>query len=233
MRVHFERIEDSRRKAQDVAKAATTFASEPLNVGIMCTIGPRRFSRFLDTFRNEHPAVAVTLHDATASVVPELLLGGGLDCVFCVRAEKHDQRFEVVELFSEGVVVVFAQGHRFEAFEAVGLEEIAKEAYIDRLHCEFRDEFLAFTKSSGLELDVAIRSEREDWILEFLHSGLGVRVMPASSVIPETVACRSIKGITASRKLELVMTVNATVSPNLSAFRGAAKAFDWQQPIAN
>lgn len=227
MRVHFERIEDSRRKARDAAKAATRALLEPLNVGVMCTVGPRRFSGFLEAFRAGNPLVDVTLHDATAPVIPDLLLSGALDCVFCARAGDHDPRFRVVELFHEKMVVSFAPGHRFERFEAVPLEEVARETYLDRLHCEFRDDFLSITRARGLELEVAMRSEREDWILERLRQGLGVSVLPSSSAIPETLGFRPILDTISDRKLELVMTENATVSPALAAFHDAASAYDW------
>lgn len=228
MRIHFERIEDNLRKARSAANAAVKATVERLNIGVMCTIGPHRFSRFFLAFRAGHPDIEVTLHDVTAKVIPELLLSGSLDCVFCARAEKHDQRFQTVDLFEEKMVVAFADGHRFSNFETVSLAEIAKEAYLDRLHCEFRDDFLNFTKASGLELTVALRSEREDWILELLHNGLGVSVLPASSVILNTVAHRPISDITDLRKLELVMTESATISPALTAFRDAAKAANWE-----
>lgn len=227
MRVHFERIEDNRRKALDAARVAAKASSEPLNVGVMCTIGPRRFSRFLETLRDDHPHIEVTLHDVTAAVIPQLLLSGGLDCVFCARAAQHDQRFQVVDLFEEHLVVAFAEGHRFGDLAAVPLAEIAREPYLDRLHCEFRDDFLEFTKGSGLELDVALRSEREDWILELLEKGLGVSIMPANSAPSSPLAHRPISDLPSLRKLELLMTVNATVSSALTVFRDAATAFDW------
>lgn len=228
MRVHFERIEDNRRKALDVAKFAAKASIEPLNVGVMCTIGPRHFDRFFEALRGTHRHIAVTLHDVTSAVIPELLLSGSLDCVICARAEKHDQRFQAIDLFEETMVVAFASGHRFSEFETVPLAEIAKEPYLDRLHCEFRDDFMNFTKGSGLALDVAVRSEREDWILELINRGLGVSVMPANSVILSTIDQRPIRDPIKLRSLELVMTVNATVSPALTAFRDAAVAFDWK-----
>jgi len=227
MRVHFERIEDNRRKALDAAKVAAKASIEPLNVGVMCTIGPRRFSRFLEALRDDHPHIEVTLHDVTSAVIPQLLLSSSLDCVFCVRAAKHDQRFQVVDLFEEHLVVAFAEGHRFGDLAAVPLAEIAREPYLDRLHCEFRDDFLDFTRGSGLELDVVLRSEREDWILELLANGMGVSIMPATSVPSSPVDHRPVSDLPSLRKLELVMTVNATVSSALTEFRDAATAFDW------
>lgn len=227
MRVHFERIEDNRRRALEAAKFAARESIERLNVGVMCTIGPGRFSRFLEQLRDDHPQIEITLHDVTASVIPELLLSGALDCVFCARAAKLDQRFQAVDLFDENMVVAFAGNHRFAALDSVPLAEIARERYLDRLHCEFRDDFLDFTKGRGLKLNVALRSERDDWILEMLSRGFGVSVMAANSVILNTIEHRPISDLTNLRTLELVMTVDATMSPTLTAFRDAAAEFDW------
>ena len=229
MRIHFERIEDNLRKARDAANVAAKETVETLNVGVMCTIGPRPFSRFLEVFRAGHPCIEVTLHDVILSVIPELLLNNSLDCVFCARAGKNDLRFQTVDLFQEKMVVAFADGHRFGDLEAVPLAEIATEPYLDRLHCEFRDDFLNRTKASGLELNVALRCEREDWILELVQNGPGVSVMPESSaIILNTMAHRPISDLPNMRKLELVMAGNATMSATLTAFRDAAQTFDWE-----
>jgi DNA-binding transcriptional LysR family regulator len=227
MRVHFERIDENHRKALDAARASSQRQIQRLDVGVMCTIGPSRFSGFIADFRNTHSLIELTLHDVVPAVIPELLLSGSLDCVFCARAQNHDPRFQAVDLFDEGLVVAFAHGHRFGELNSVSLAEIAGEPYLDRLHCEFRDDFFSFTRASGLVLNVAVRSEREDWILELIHGGLGVCVMPASTPLLDTVSHRPVGDLQNLRKLELVMTKSATVSPALSAFRDAAQAFDW------
>ena len=214
------------------------FSVECLNVGVMCTIGPRRFSGFFETLGQSHPQIEVTLHDVTAAMIPELLLSGSLDCMFCAHAAKHDQRFNSVDLFSESMVIAFADGHRFGDFEIVPLAEVAKEPYLDRLHCEFRDDFMNFTKGSGLTLDIALRSEREDWalrseredwILEPLRSGIGVCGMPTNSVILDAVNHRPVSELVNVRNLELVMTADTTNSFALAAFRDAAAHFDWDE----
>lgn len=229
MRIHFERIEENRCRAINAARIATQNTIKRLNVGVMCTIGPRRFSQFLGAFYADHPGVEIILHDVIIEVIPELLLSGGLDCVICFRANKYDLRFQAVDLFEEDMVVVFARGHHFDDLAEVSLKEVAASPYLDRLHCEFRDEFLALTRASGLELDVAFRSEREDWILELIQNGHGISVMPKSSAILNNLACRSISNLTSRRKLELVMAKSATVSSTLVAFRDFAQMFDWSK----
>ena len=125
------------------------------------------------------------------------------------------------------MVVAFADGHRFSELETVPLSEIAKESYLDRLHCEFSDDFLDFTKGSGLTLNIALRSEREDWILELLRASLGVCVMPTNSIILDAVDHRPVRDLDNIRNLELVMSAEAAELSMLAAFRDTAAAFDW------
>ena len=228
MRIHFEKIEDNLRKARSTANIAASSIDKKINIGVMCTIGPLKFSQFLQAFCTENPDTEVTLHDITATAIPELLLSGSLDCIFCASTEKLDQRFQIINLLEEQMVVAFSDNHRFNNFESVSLANIAKETYLDRLHCEFRDDFLNYTKARGLALNVAISSEREDWILELITCGLGVSVLPQSSAVLHSVTHRPISDLTELRSLKMVMIESSDLAPALSAFRDDALAFDWK-----
>ena len=227
MRVHFEQIEENLQKARRTAQVASVSASDKLNIGIMCTISPHHFGRFLQIFRSHYPDIEITLHDITAELIPELLLSGSLDCIFCASTNRLDHRFEIIDLLEEQMVVAFSDDHKFNELDSVSLAEIAGESYLDRLHCEFRNEFINFTKTRGLSLSVAVSSEREDWILELIIRGMGVSVLPLSLASSHSVAYRPIRDLTDLRNLKLVFINSATLTPALSAFQDDALAFDW------
>ena len=229
MLVHFEHIDSVRRKARDAAKIAAEATIERLDVGVMCTIGPHRFSPFLKGFYANHPFIELILHDVPFSAIPDLLLSGGLDCGFCAHEDKQDPRFHSLSLFEERLVVAFSKSHRFNDFQEVSLAEVSKEVYLDRLHCEFRVDFFKFTRERGLDLKVAIRSEREDWILELIHGGLGVCILPESSVILNTLAYRPVSDLKNLRRLELMMAANVVASPALTKFMDATQKFNWKE----
>ena len=205
MRVHFEQIEENLLKARRTAQVASVSASDKLNIGVMCTISPHHFGKFLQSFQNHYPDIKITLHNITAELIPELLLSGSLDCIFCASTNRLDHRFNVIDLLQEQMVVAFSNDHKFNQTDSVTLAEIAAESYLDRLHCEFRDEFINLTKAQGLSLNVAVSSEREDWILELVIRGMGVSVLPLSMAISQTVANRSISDLKDLRNLKLVM----------------------------
>lgn len=227
MRVHFERIEDNRRKAIDASRIAAAEPIERLDIGVMCTVGPRSFSRFLETFRQQYPHIEITLHDVPTNRIAETLLSGSLNCIICACVEQHDLRFKSVHLFQEDMVIAFAPGHHFAELKQVSLREIAAEPYLDRLHCEFRDDIMNLTRASGLNIMVAVRSEREDWIVDLVQNGLGVSIMPASSAVLNNIEHRPISDLKNMRKLELLMTESASASPALGVFRDTASSFDW------
>ena len=228
MLIHFEKIDDNVQKARTAAAGAAKDQFTRLDVGVMCTIGPQRFASFLARFRTNNPNIEFNLHDVVPAVIPELLVAGGLDAVFCARAAKHDQRFVKVDLFSEGMCVAFAEGHRFAGLDSVSVADIAKENYLDRLNCEFRNEFLDFTRSSGLDLNVAVRSEREDWILELVAQGLGICTIPFSSTGAPRIANRPITNMPKIRNLEFVMREEARQSTANRILFEAVQSFSWQ-----
>ena len=54
--------------------------------------------------------------------------------------------------------------------------------YLNRINCEFNGYAGAIWQEHGLDCETAYRSERDDWILAMVASGLGFGFMPESCV---------------------------------------------------
>lgn len=227
MRAHFEKIDENLRRARLDARSAAGLAREELNVGVLCTVGPGRLGPFLHRFRRTHPGVEIILHDVVPDNAAELLLAGALDVVFCAQEARHDPRFQASVLYADRMVVIFPSQHAFAAKQVVSLAEIAGQPYLDRLHCEFRDSFFEATKASGLRLDVAMRSEREDWITALIDEGAGVSVMSEDTALLCGVQYRPIEGMTAVRRMEIITAASRPPKGMLAAFWDAATEYDW------
>lgn len=65
LRRHFEQIDQIRHLVRTTAKAITSGEVAELNIGVMCTIGPRVIAKMLDDFHMQHPKVPIVLHDVT------------------------------------------------------------------------------------------------------------------------------------------------------------------------
>ena len=224
---YFEQIDRARHLVRATAKAVTSGEIAELNIGIMCTIGPRVLARLLDEFQLQHPMVSLVLHDVTPDLIPDMLLSGELDGAFCARHCSPNSQLKYVDLFEEPMVVAFPTNHEFAEMNAVPLRAIAKQRYVDRLHCEFRNEFVQFCKDEMLQLDVAFCSQREDWIQSMIRDGMGVSVIPRFSLLRPELDHRVIIEPMLSRKVEFAIADQRVLKTALDMLITHVSNHDW------
>lgn len=150
----------------------------PLRLGVMATIGPIRLAPFLARFGAENLGVELTLVEAYAPRLHELLLGGSLEIAVAARLDAAGGRLRYRRLYRERLVIVFPRGHRFEHGAAVPLRELKNESYLLRANCEMESVITGHCRKRGFDLRIIYSSEREDWIQMMIAAGRGVTIMP-------------------------------------------------------
>lgn len=227
MREHLSRVDATTQDAVVAARMLLSLEKAPLNVGIMCTIGPARTIPFLSEFQMLHPGIELTLHDVTPRNMTEGLLSGDLDCALLgLTAARHD-RFDTVKLYEERMVAIFPPGHRFTPMNRVPLSELSGERYLDRLNCEFRNTFFDLLKERQIDVSVPYRSEREDWIQNMVLQGMGICLIPEYSVTVDELQCRPLTDPELTRNVEMVTVSGHRHSPAVQAFVSEAIGYPW------
>jgi LysR family hydrogen peroxide-inducible transcriptional activator len=227
MKPHLEQIFAESESAKVQAKAFLRLDNAPLNLGVMCTIGPLRFMGFLTRFRQDHPGVELTLREAVPPRLSELLLDGTLDVAVMAQPEAFDERLDVQTLYRERFVVAFPAGHRFERRNALRFPDMDGESYLQRINCEFKDQLGTLCRQQGAKLKGAYRSEREDWIQVMIAGGLGVCFTPEYSPIMPGVMTRPVVDPEVTRDVSLVAISGRRFSPAVTAFIKAIKSYPW------
>ena len=227
LRTHFEQIDHTRGLINRAAEIASSDERGELNIGLMCTIGPAVLSSFFKQFQLTHPDISLVLHDVTPSAISDLLLSGTLDGAFCSAGNTLKGRVNRVKLFDESIVVAFARGHAFSHLKEVPLSAIAAERYIDRLHCEFRSIFLDYCAESGLDLQVVLRSQREDWIQGLIGDGLGVSVLPEYSLIHQPLESRPIDDSRMQRQIDFAFIEHSESTPGFKLLFDQVNSHNW------
>lgn len=233
LRGHFEQIDRTRHMVSTTAKAVTSGEIAELNIGLMCTIGPQMLARMLDKFQIQHPMVSIVFHDVTLASIPVMLMSGAIDAAFCARHDQAHPQLSYVGLFEEAMVIAFPPNHHFAQLEAIPLRAVANERYVDRLHCEFRDEFNDLFKRQNLGLDVAFSSQREDWIQSMVRDGVGVSIIPRYSLTQPGIDHRPIVDPVLSRSVEFAFVERAESAPALGMLIEHTKKHDWQLPSSS
>jgi LysR family transcriptional regulator, hydrogen peroxide-inducible genes activator len=110
--------------AKTTAKSFLKLENAPLNLGVMCTIGPLRGISFVTDFWRSNQGIEITLREGVPQRLGELLREGELDLGVMAQWEPFDERFNVEPLYRERFVVAFPPGHRFAAQNGVAMADV-------------------------------------------------------------------------------------------------------------
>lgn len=227
MRPHLDEVLRRTLDAQLVARSFLKLEAASMTLGVMCTIGPLRFVGFLNAFRRDHPGIAITVTEGVPSRLSERLLEGELDVALMAQPQPFDRRFAAERIYSERFGLAFCAGHRLERHNALQLDAVEGESYLDRINCEFASHIDELCKARGITIDVAYRSEREDWIMAMVAAGMGVCFAPEFSALAPGVCYRPVADPAIVRQVSLVFVRDRPLSAAVAAFAKAVRCYDW------
>ena len=233
VRPRLERILRETEAAHAAAQEFNTLEKAPLNLGVMCTIGPSRLIGLFSRVQYEMPGVEVNLNEATPEVLIEKMVAGEIDVGLIAMPGEIPDRFDRRRLYQERFVVAFPPGHRFGRMDSFRLYDIAGEPYLSRKSCEFAVHFRAVLAERGITLNYRYRSEREDWIQSMILAGMGCAFMPEYLPMFPGLPTRVISEPEVTRQVELVTVGGRRFSPAVKAFVDLVMAYDWDKVMTS
>jgi DNA-binding transcriptional LysR family regulator len=231
MRGHLEDVFRRSESARTTARNFLKLEAAPLTLGVMCTIGPVRFVGFLNAFHERHPGIEVTVVEGVPSRLTEFLLEGRLDVALMAQPQGFDHRLAAEPIYTERFGLAFAAGHRFEQRNTLHLTDVEGEPYLSRINCEYRGHIGELCNDRGVEITVAYRSEREDWIMAMIAAGMGVCFAPEFSISHPGVRHRPVAEPEIVREVSLASVSGRVPSPAVAAFATAVRNYDWTAAI--
>lgn len=227
MQPQLARIMQDAGAALTTAKSFLKMEDAPLNVGVMCTIGPILFMGFLAKFRLDHPGIELTLREDVPDHLLEILKTGEIDLAVMAHPQRLEDRFVQKLLYRERFVVAFPPGHRLERLNAVSVTDLAGESYLSRINCEYYDQLSDACATRGVALVDAYRSEREDWIQTMVMAGMGICFLPEYSPLLPGLPTRRLMEADLFREVSLVTIAGRRFSPATATFVKALQAYQW------
>jgi DNA-binding transcriptional LysR family regulator len=227
MRPHLEQILNGMASARAAGKQFLDADKAPLRVGVMCTIGPARFLGFLGEFGLAHPHCQIRLADCRVNVLVAQLLDGSLDVAVMAFPDQADPRLKSHLLYRESFRIAVPIGHPFNDRESIPLAEAGREPHLLRESCEYKGYWLNEIQQLGMELPVAFRSEREDWIQAMVAGGFGVAFVPEFSPLMPGINLRPFSDHMIEREVSLVYVADIPLSPSAAEFARFAADWTW------
>lgn len=199
----------------------------PLRLGVMCTIGPLRFTPFLAKLRMDFPGLKLAIAEGTPARLGAQLDAGALDLAVIAQPHAFPPRWAASALFRERFVVALPMGHTLAALQAVRLRDLHGQDYVSRASCEFAPYIDTLMAERGIDLNVVFESEREEWVQTMIVSGAGLACMPEHSPMLPGLVIRPMIEPEVMREISLVSPSGRMLSPAALTFSRAIKAYDW------
>lgn len=210
----YTQTEAAKSRAKDFAK----LVDAPLAIGIMCTIGPLKLLKLFGEFQARNPGVDISIKDAKATTLQEMLASGDLDVAIFGLPGDIDERLHALPLFSERFVIGFGPGHPFEQLDSIRIEDLHQRRYLSRVNCEYGEYMRAIAAERGVEPVRPYRSERDDWIQVMALAGLGFTFIPEFAVTVAGLLIRPLVDPEVTRTVNLVTVRGRPYSPAVGAF---------------
>jgi DNA-binding transcriptional LysR family regulator len=209
------------------AKSVGKMKNVELKLCAMCTLSPTMLADFIVSFRQGNPGVDLNVTDGAAKQVLQQLVAGEREVAVLGHADEIDDRFHALPLYRERYVAVLPTEHRLANQKEVHAAELDNEPYVSRINCELAEFADPEFAKLGVTIKVVFKSERDDWVLGMIRSGMGWGFFPENFAFPPDVAVRPLMSPEFARTVSLVTVRGRPHSPAVGAFVKAARSFAW------
>ncbi|QEL56097.1 hydrogen peroxide-inducible genes activator [Chromobacterium paludis] len=192
-----ERIIEQSQRVLEEADAVKRLAGEhqnelagPLKLGVIFTISPYLLPRLIPALRILAPDMPLILEENYTSRLAEMLKRGEVDAII-VADPFEETGIEAWPLYDEPFVVATPKGHPWEKQPSIEPCQLSEESVLllSPGNC-FRDQVLqacselSSRPAQGHNLASTLQGSSLNTIRHMVASGMGVTVMPATSVGP-------------------------------------------------
>ena len=200
-----------------------------LKVGVMRTIGSRRFVGLLADFNRCHSGIQLQFLERNPQMLAEALQSGEIDLAIMSANETIPERCDVRPLYRERFVLAFPAEHRFAAFDTIPIAEMDGETYLQHVDCDCWEHLYSLCSGAGVSVRMSHSSEHGDWIQDLVAAGFGVCFVPEHSALTSGLQSRPVAGLLLSREVSLVTVAGRRFSPAVRTFVKAVASHRWAE----
>lgn len=141
--------------------------------------------QILVSFHREHPGIELIVHEGGSRDLQTQLAEGALDLALVIDTRlTHDHVLQAAPLFVEELVVISPlDAPRPVRRSHITLRELQGHPLVMfRPGYDLRESTLAACRTAGFEPTFAVEGGEMDAVLEFVHAGMGLAVVPSTVV---------------------------------------------------
>jgi LysR family hydrogen peroxide-inducible transcriptional activator len=178
-----QRVLEEASRIKDLAAAGRDPLAGPLRLGAIYTIGPYLLPRLIPILRRVAPAMQLHIQENFTHRLADALKNGEVD-VILIALPFDEPGIETRAVYDEPFFIAVPKGHPWEGRKRVSAEELSRESLLllGEGHC-LRDQVLEFCHTTRTR---AIEGGSLETIRQMVASGVGVTVLPSTSIGPNS-----------------------------------------------
>jgi LysR family hydrogen peroxide-inducible transcriptional activator len=183
-----QRVLEEASHIKEIAAAGRDPLAGPLRLGAIYTIGPYLLPKLIPVLRKSAPAMQLLIQENFTHRLAEMLKSGQVD-VILIALPFEEPGIATQAVYDEPFFVAVPKGHAWEARKRITSDELSRESLLllGEGHC-FRDQVLDICNVIRAKERNSVARTVEGGSLETIRQmvagGVGVTVLPATSVAP-------------------------------------------------
>lgn len=180
-----QRVLEEASRIREIAQSGGDPLSGTLRLGAIYTICPYLLPKLIPILRRTAPAMQLMIQENFTHKLAESLKQGEVD-VIVIALPFAEPGVATKPVYDEPFLVAMPQGHPWEKRKQIGADELTRESLLllGAGHC-FRDQVLEFCSSvqrSATGLQRSLEGGSLETIRQMVASGVGITVLPSTSV---------------------------------------------------
>jgi len=165
-----------------------------IRIGIPPIIGAAFCSSLISRYIDLLPSINVSLTEVGTKTIKNGIHNGTLDVGFVCNHTEYKQKYEMVELLKDPLMLVVHQDHPLQLLPAVTFDDIKSESFVMyRQDFSLYDRIIDVCASHQFYPKIVCESSQKDFMIEMVEAKLGVALLP--SQICERISNNKIKTI--------------------------------------
>lgn len=218
---------DSAQSARALAAMINDGEVGSLKIAVSSSIELGLILNEVNELRRTFSEIELKILRGTGPQLVEYLKAGDAELALAASIGEAWDRLDTWKLFDESFDMVFNRSHRLASQESIGLDDLKRERFLLRSHCEMGADLAAMLGAKGLNADNRHEVSSDQDLLALLEANIGIGFLPRTVNAPQSLVRVVVPELDLGRTVCLYGVAGRQRTPVAATFMKMLRAAKW------